>query len=118
MSVKPNLPAIKGGVSEGEIGDSTKFAKPKSLGPEAVIGIAGLHNDIGEKSGFQTDGYIDKNGMVYGEGAKLNFLPPGMDIANQDNADIRNMPFKKLISESYPGDGWEPSPRDVPEGGR
>lgn len=101
---------------DGQIGHSQKFANPMNMGaPAEISGIGGLHNDIGEMSGFITDGYLDKNDMAYGEAAKFNFLPPGMDISNQENAEIHDMPLRKLVSESYPGDGWSPSPRDVQE---
>jgi hypothetical protein len=80
-----------------------------------VSGLEGLHNDIGEMSGFITDGYLDKQGTPYGEAAKFNFLPPGMDISNQENVEIHEMPLVKLVDISYPGDGWSPAPRDLPE---
>jgi len=91
-------------------------AKPMNMGAPAKIGgLDGLYDDIGEKSGFITEGYLDKQGTPYGEGAKFNFLPPGMDISNQENAEIHEMPLRKLTAESYPGDGWMPAPRDIPE---
>lgn len=86
-----------------------------SNGPSFIGGIEGLHDDIGEKSGFITDGYIDKGDTPYGEAAKFNFLPPGMDISNQENAEIHEMKLYKVTEESYPGDGWSPKPRDLPE---
>ena len=79
-----------------------------------IKGMSSLKNDIGEKSGFQTDGYIDKKGTPHGEAAMFNKMPPGMDITNQDVTDQRNLPLKKVIDISYPGDGW-PGPRDIPE---
>jgi len=91
------------------------FANPESMVPGPIRGMEGLHNDIGEKSGFQTGGYIDKKGTPYGEAAKFNVMPPGMDICNQPVAEFNNMPMRKLTSESYPGDGWTPAPRDIPE---
>ena len=91
-----------------------KFGEPMTSIPPNVGGMESLKNDIGEKSGFQTGGYIDKKGTAYGEAAKFNFLPPGMDISNQETVDIHSMPMKKVTSESYPGDGWEPK-RDIPE---
>ena len=91
------------------------MAKTMGAPSTDIKGMSGTHNDIGEKSGFQTSGYIDKKGTPYGEAAKFNFLPPGMDIADQENAEINNMPLRKLTSESYPGDGWSPAPRDIPE---
>ena len=92
------------------------FGNPMEAAPTTdVLGMAGLHNDIGEKSGFQTTGYIDKKGTPFGEAAKLNFMPPGHDITNQHIAEFNNMPLRKLTAESYPGDGWSPAPRDIPE---
>ena len=78
-----------------------------------ISGTDGTHNDIGEMSGFTTTGYLDKRDTPYGEDAKFNYLPPGMDISNQKMAEINAMPLRQLVSESYPGDGWMPKPRDV-----
>lgn len=102
MSVKPKLPAK---------GSSAGIPTP------GVLGMNSTHNDIGEKSGFEasTDSYIVKKGTPYGEGAKFNHMPPGMDISNQENADIRDMPMKRVTAQSFPGDGWEPTPRDISE---
>lgn len=95
---------------------SESFAETMNSGIVAPItGMDSLHNDIGEKSGFTTTGYLDKKGTPYGESAKFNFMPPGMNISNQENADINNMPMRELVSTSYPGDGWSPAPRDVAE---
>lgn len=107
----------RGPVNTGQLaGDRQAFAQPMNPGTVAKIsGIGGTHNDIGEVSGFITDGYQDKNGTPFGESAKFNFLPPGMDINNQENAEIHDMPMRKLTSESYPGDGWMPAPRDLAE---
>jgi hypothetical protein len=108
----------KKGVNDGQMkGEAVPepFGNPVTMVPEPVKGMAGTYNDIGEKSGFQTDGFIDKKGMCYGEAAKLNFLPPGDEITNQEYAEFNNMPMRKLTSESYPGDGWSPAPRDIPE---
>lgn len=121
MAVKPNLPAAKGAMYKGEMEAQTKgnkFAKPfEEVDSGIGGGIGALHDDIGEKSGFQadTDAYIVKKGMAYGEAAKLNIMPPGMDISDQPYADIRSMPLKKVTSESYGGDGWEPAPIDTEE---
>jgi hypothetical protein len=100
---------------EGQIDGREKYAEPMQPIPSSVKGMASLHNDIGEKSGFQIDGYIDKKGTPYGEAAKFNFLPPGMDITNQENSVCNDMALRQLVSESYPGDGWMPAPRDVEE---
>jgi hypothetical protein len=54
--------------------------------------------------------------MVYGEAAKLNIMPPGMDINDQPYRDIRDMPLQLYKGgESFPEDGWHPTPRDLPE---
>jgi len=110
----PNSAVVRGGSAAGQIGDSEKFANPMNNGVNAAVGgLSSLRNDIGESSGFITDGYIDKQGTPYGEAAKFNFLPPGMDISNQENAEIHSMPMQRVTAGSYPGDGW-PS-RDVKE---
>ncbi len=118
MAVKPNLPSVKSPRNEGQMKGNAqmdKFADPREAYPPNIIGMESLRDDIGEKSGFQTDGYINKKGTPYGESAKFNMLPPGMDITNQENCDIRNMELMTLTDVSYPGDGWEPAPRDVKE---
>jgi hypothetical protein len=79
-----------------------------------IKGMGGTMNDIGEKSGFQTEGYIVKKGTPQGESAMFNKMPPGMDITNQDVTDQRSMPFRKLTELDYPGDGAF-SHRDLPE---
>jgi hypothetical protein len=111
----PNRPAINDGQMKGNA-QRDKFADPLNDGPPAKIGgLEGLYDDIGERSGFVVDGYLDKGGTAYGEAAKFNFLPPGMDISNQENAEINEMKLYKVTEESYPGDGWMPKPRDIPE---
>lgn len=105
----------RSGKGEGQIADREKFAEPMQVVPAHISGIGGTYDDIGEKSGFVTDGYLDKGGTPYGEAAKFNFLPPGMDISNQENVEIHSMPMRKLVDESYPGDGWMPKPRDLAE---
>jgi hypothetical protein len=60
-----------------------------------------------EMVGIKDQGYLDKKGTPSGLKADFNFLPPGMDIEDQDNADIRaqkQLDYKGGIS--YPGDGW------------
>lgn len=94
MAVKPKLPGMMGGKDAGQ----------KKV---SIIDESGMKNDIGEKSGFQTSGYIDKKGTQFGESVKLNHMPPGMDIEDQQTADIRAMPKKHITEMSYPGDGWE-----------
>ncbi len=109
---------VKPGMAAGQLKglSSEAFADPMNNGaPARISGLDGLYNDIGEMSGFTTQGYLDKQGTPYGEAAKFNFLPPGMDINNQENAEIHDMPLRILVAESYPGDGWMPTPRDVEE---
>lgn len=72
---------------------------------EKISDMQSVRNDIGESSGFQTDGYLDKKGTPQGD-VKFNHMPPGMEIENQVMADIRGLPVKKVVDESYPGDGW------------
>ena len=122
MAVKPSLPGDKGAAYKGETqgdGKPEKFAKPYEEVDGGIMGgIGHTHDDIGEKSGFEasTDAYIVKKGTPYGEAAKFNLMPPGMDINDQPVSDIRDMPMKKVTSESYDGDGWEPAPKDLAEG--
>lgn len=107
-----------GGKNTGQMtgeGGSEKFGNPRQEISAPISGLGGTHNDIGEMSGFVTSGYLDKRGTPYGEAAKFNFLPPGMDISNQEMAEIHSMPLKKVVDISYPGDGWSPAPRDLAE---
>lgn len=67
--------------------------------------------EVLDDAGFQTDGYQIKKGTPFVMGAQigeiLNVMPPGMFIDNQPTKDIRDEPFKELVStEGYPGDGW------------
>jgi hypothetical protein len=117
-NVKPNLPSGKGEKAVGQIGSTEKFAQPFESVDSGVMNMGSLTNDIGEKSGFEhsTDTYIVKKGMVYGEAAKLNIMPPGMDINDQPYRDIRDMPLKTYPGGvNFPGDGGF-SERDLPEG--
>lgn len=70
-----------------------------------------------DNPGFQTGGYITKKDLsIGGPGAdvRLNFLPPGMFIDNQENADIRPIPLKEIVKTSgYSGDGWSGSSEDM-----
>lgn len=60
-----------------------------------------------ERVGIEDRGYLVKKGLEYGVNAMYNSLPPGMDIEDQENADIRQ---EDMITYSggmgYPGDGW------------
>lgn len=60
-----------------------------------------------EKSGVNDDGYLVKKGTPFGVDALFNSLPPGMDITDQEMADIRVEPVKMWNGGlGYPGDGW------------
>lgn len=112
MAVKPSLPANKGTMYKGEMTGNAqpdKFAKPfENVDVGVMGGIGHTHDDIGEKSGFEasTDAYIVKKGMVFGEAAKLNIMPPGMDLSDQPYSDIRDMTLRTYSGGmSYPEDG-------------
>jgi hypothetical protein len=59
-----------------------------------------------DKAGITDSGYLTKKGLEYGVDAFYNTLPPGMDIEDQENADIRTMEFKQVTDLGFPGDGW------------
>lgn len=59
-----------------------------------------------EKDGIDNSHYIVKKGLDFGVNAFYNSLPPGMDIDDQENADIRKEEVKTYSGGmSYPGDG-------------
>jgi hypothetical protein len=61
-----------------------------------------------EMVGIKDSGYLAKKGIPYGVNAMFNTLPPGMDIEDQENADIRKEPLKVYSGGlSYPDDGWK-----------
>lgn len=63
-----------------------------------------VHNEM---VGVRNSGYLAKKGLEFGVNAFYNSLPPGMDIEDQENSDIRRM--EMLAYEGgigYPGDGW------------
>jgi hypothetical protein len=108
------------GMDEGQMrgnAQTDKFGAVMNPGglTAAISGMDRTYNDIGEMSGFITGGYLDKQHTPYGEAAKFNYMPPGMDISNQCNAEIHAMPMRVLVAESYPGDGWSPAPKDLTE---
>lgn len=62
------------------------------------------HNEM---VGVRNNGYLAKKGLEFGVNAFYNTLPPGMDIEDQENADIRSMDM--VVYEGgmgFPGDGW------------
>lgn len=103
------------GQLKGDGSTAQSFGEPMNVFATEIVGMDSSMMAGNEMVGFTTQGYIDKQGMPYGESVKLNFMPPGMDISNQENAEIHRMELKTLTSMSYPGDGWIPTPRDIPE---
>jgi len=65
-----------------------------------------------EMVGVRNSGYLTKKGLEYGVNSMTFSLPPGMDIEDQENSDIREM--QMVVYDrgiSYPGDGWVRRPR-------
>ena len=63
-----------------------------------------IHNEL---VGVRNTGYLVKKGLEYGVNAFYNSLPPGMDIEDQENSDIRKMELYAYEGGiGYPGDGW------------
>lgn len=60
-----------------------------------------------EMVGVKNDGYLVKKGLNFGVNAMYNSLPPGMDIEDQENCDIRKMEMKTVTGLGFPGDGWK-----------
>jgi hypothetical protein len=72
-----------------------------------------------DKDGIKDQGYLDKKGAPAGQKVTragisadsmiLNQLPPGMNIADQQLADINEQPFRQFQGgTSFPGDGGFP----------
>jgi len=60
-----------------------------------------------ERVGIRNVGYLSKKGLEFGVNAMYNSLPPGMDIEDQENCDIREQELRVYDRGiSYPGDGW------------
>lgn len=80
-----------------------------------IKGMQSLQSETLDRPGFISDAsYINKKGTPSGESAMFNRMPPGMDISNQECCDINDMPMRKLLDLSYPGDGAFKN-RDIPE---
>ena len=79
-------------------------------GGDKYADVKVLPNSGGEsidKTGVHNDGYLVKKGTPYGAEVFFNSLPPGMDITDQEMADIREEPMKTYSGGlGYPGDGW------------
>jgi hypothetical protein len=72
-----------------------------------VKNIANSSKMVGnEMVGVKNEGYLVKKNLEFGVNAFYNSLPPGMDIEDQENCDIRKMETKTVTAMGYPGDGW------------
>lgn len=119
MAKGKNAIPMGGPSYEGEMrGNGMKgdeFASPmQDYDTGGIKGMDSLKSESLDRPGFETSGYITKKGTPYGEGAKFNYLPPGMDITNQEITDQRNLQLKKITDMGYAGDGWGDT-RDIPE---
>src|SRR5277367_2334855 len=64
-----------------------------------------------EMVGIKDSGYLVKKELEFGANAFYNSLPPGMDIEDQENCDIREMSFFTYEGGlGYLGDGWNTRP--------
>ena len=60
-----------------------------------------------EMVGIKNAGYLVKKNLEFGVNAMYNTLPPGMDIEDQENCDIRKMELYTYEGGlGYIGDGW------------
>lgn len=59
-----------------------------------------------EMVGIKNHDYLVKKNLEFGPNVHYNSLPPGMDIEDQENCDIRRMELKTVTDMGYPGDGW------------
>lgn len=104
------LPPRRWGIDDGPL-NGVPRAKFERRGDQdmAVHLNGGTKDDMHELSGFyeHASEYLDKKGTLYGEAAKLNEMPPGMDISHQEHSDIRDMPLKFCSDTGYPDDGWQ-----------
>lgn len=110
------------GLSTGEFGGKSPGAKeviksanargskrhamvsPSDNEADSLFGRSG--GSAVEKDGIDNSSYITKKGLAYGANAFYNSLPPGMDIEDQETADIRKMTqYDYNGGCSYPKDG-------------
>lgn len=78
--------------------------KGREYADQGVLPSSG--GQVLDKAGIQDSGYLVKKGLEYGINAFYNSLPPGMDIEDQEIADIRSLEMKQITDLGYPGDGW------------
>jgi hypothetical protein len=59
-----------------------------------------------DKDGIDDHGYLTKKGTPSGDDAKFNYLPPGMNIEDQKNAEFNALPMREWKGGlSYEDDG-------------
>jgi hypothetical protein len=65
-------------------------------------------SEVTDRAGIHNEGYLDKKGTPSGLDALLNKLPPGQDIARQENADINKQKFYRFegYQKGYSGDDF------------
>lgn len=89
---------------------NARGAKRHEMKGDSVADVNVLPNSAhmagNEMVGIKDSGYLVKKGIAMGNDANFLSLPPGMDIEDQENADIRKMPMKTITAMGYPGDGW------------
>lgn len=86
---------------------NARAQKRHDTGGDEVADVRTLPAVSGEsldRAGIVNNGYLTKKGLDYGVTAFYNTLPPGMNIEDQENADIRVEPYKEVTNKSYPGD--------------
>lgn len=115
QETKPNHTTQRYGGSGPSKEDIVKSANARSMkrhdtSGDQVADVNVLPDSGGqslEKSGVKDNGYIVKKNLPFGVDAFYNSLPPGMNIADQEISDIRDMKMKTITGLGYPGDGWE-----------
>lgn len=114
-NVKTHVTPTYGGQAPNEQ-DVIKSANARSkrrheVGGDHVADVNVLPNSGkmagNEMVGIKDNGYIVKKGTPYGVDVNFNSLPPGMDITDQEMADIRKQEMSTYSGGlGYPGDGW------------
>lgn len=105
---------IKGGMapSKEDIMDSAnaRGTKRHDMKGQALADVGVLPDSAAmmgnEMVGIKNHGYLVKKNLEFGPQVHYNSLPPGMDIEDQENCDIRKMEMKTVTAMGYPGDGW------------
>jgi hypothetical protein len=104
MKKMSSAPMNEGQMAALGAGYSTQVGQPI---PEVgdLSDLQSLQGEALDRPGFETNGYITKKGTAYGEAAKFNYLPPGMDIDCQMNYSGVHSSF--TYHEIVNGDGFD-----------